>query len=311
MAGLFGALVVVDRLEPERENPARRMADAAAPSPTAGILEAAQTRRIVILGLPGEGRAAWRIAIAALDSLATGPGLDAVGVPAPAEDQRAIDRYLSAAVADPGLLPSVAGRPAVLHDVYRAVRARNDALGVDRALRVVALAPEGWPPGSARSPADAVRDWSVRAETAAEVLLGGILAREPNARLLLLVDGLDALYGARPRASGGGTSTAAPVTLATLLRQRYGRQVYSVLVDGVAGGSGAVDVVRFQGTSLFDDARRLWSGEARLIPLDRLEAPPGRIDMHFGTRPGVAAELEPADVPLPSLVDAYLYPGVG
>jgi hypothetical protein len=69
-------------------------------------------------------------------------------------------------------------------------------------------------------------------------------------------------------------------------------------------------VVSFDGTSLFDDARRRWSGEVRFVPLRDVEGL-GRVDIGIATRPGIGAELQPSSTPLPEVVDAYIYPGVG
>ena len=308
IAVLLGALVYVQRIEPEGESPVARLAPSGT-DPVGGIRAAAHARPVVLIGLPVAGRAGWRIVLDVLDSLALGPGLDAVGVPAPADDQPAIDRYLDASVEDARLLPpDRAGSD--LRAVYRAVRSLNDELGVDRALRVVALWPSGWPPDAAESPAEAVRRWAVRPAHASELLSAGVLARMPNARLLLLVDGLDALSGVRVRAAGGGGSAHTPATLAGLLRDRFGRNLYTVLVDGAAVGAGGTHVVGFAGTSLFDDARRLWSGSARLAPLAG-HSDLGRADLRISTRPGVNAELQPASIRFSELADAYLFPGPG
>ena len=306
---LIGALVLVGRVEPERESPVDRMAPLAR-SLGPGLREVAQTRRIIVLGVPAGTRAGTRVAIQALDSLALGPGLDAVGVRAPAQAQSAIDRYLTVAIEDPTLLPEAASSPLGLREILRAVRAINDELGVDRALRVVALDPPEWPPAAAASPANAVVRWAERAEHARSVLSEGVLARAPNARLLLIVDGLDALRDVRARAGGGGGGAHAPAPLAALLRERYGRQLYAVLVDGPPGTAGSTGVVSFDGTSLFDDARRTWSGEVRFVPLrDAQEL--GRVDIGIATRPGIGAELQPSAPSLAEIVDAYVYPGVG
>lgn len=308
IAVAVGALVFVQGLRPEEESPVGRLAPAGT-DPMAGLLEAARTRSALLIGLPVSARAGWRIAIEALDSLALGPGLDAVGVPAPADHQPAIDRYLDASVADPSLLPPDPPG-SELRPLYRAVRRLNDELGVDRALRVLALWPEGWPPEAAESPSAAVEMWANRPAHALEALSAGILARKPSARLLLLVDGLDALAGVRVRAIGGGGSAQAPTTLAGLLRQRFGRNLYTVLVDGAVGGAGGSHVVGFAGTSLFDDARRLWSGAPRLAPLAG-HADLGRAELRISTRAGVNAELLPASVAFSELADAYLFPGPG
>ncbi|HSM35404.1 MAG TPA: hypothetical protein VK837_03320 [Longimicrobiales bacterium] len=309
LAALIGALVLVGRVEPERESPVDRMAPLAR-SLGPGLREVAQTRRIIVLGVHVGTRAGTRVAIQALDSLALGPGLDAVGVWAPAEAQSAIDRYLTGAIEDPTLLPEAASSPTGLRELLRAVRAINDELGVDRALRVIALDPPDWPPAAAASPANAVVRWAGRSEYALSVLSEGVLAREPNARLLLIVDGLDALREVRARAGGSGGGAHAPTPLAALLRERYGRQLYAVLVDGAPGTAGSTGVVSFDGTSLFDDARRTWSGEVRFVPL-RDARDPGRVDIGIATRPGIGAELQPSAASLAEIVDAYVYPGVG
>lgn len=310
LAGLIGALVFMGRIEPERETPVDRLASRAVPS-AAGLLEIAPTRRLIALGLPSSGRAGARVAVDALDSLAFGPGLDAVGVLASADDQAALDRYLASFPEDPSLLPRDSPSTAALEGVYRAVWRINEAVGDDRALRVIALEPPGWPPGAAESPASAVNRWETRARHAAEALEEGLLGREPNARVLLLVDGLDALRAVRVRAVGGGSGTHAPTSLASLLRARYGRQLFTVLVDGPPPGGGAsARVIGYGGTSLFDDARRRWSGESRFAPLEGL-AYPGRVEVVVVTRPGISAEFQPSDPPLTEMVDAYLYPGVG
>lgn len=309
LAGLIGALVFVERMEPERETLVDRLASRALPS-AAGLVEAAPIHRIIVLGLPASGRAGTRVAVDVLDSLASGPGLDAVGVLASADDQAAIDRFLASSPEDPSLLPPESPATAGLVDVYRAVWRINRDLGDDRALRVLALEPPGWPPGAAESPASAVRRWGERGRHAAAALEDGLLGREPNARLLLLVDGLDALRTVRVRANGGGSGSQAPAPLASLLRERYGRQLFTVLVDGPPGGGAAGRVVGYGGTSLFDDARRRWSGESHFARLEGL-SDPGRVDVQVLTRPGISAEFQPPDAALVEMVDAYLYPGVG
>lgn len=308
--GAVVALLLLQRVDPERDTTVARLAEIGV-DPVPHLAQAARGHQALLFGLPVADRAAWRVVIAATDSVARGSGLEAVGVPAPARHQPALDRYLASSPEEPSLLPPTEGeRGAGLRDFYRAIWRLNDDLGADRAVRLLALLPADWPPSTTSSPAQAVRRWAERSAHARDVLVEALLRREPSARIVVVADGLDVLRGVRVRVSAGGGATSSPDGLGQLLEGRFGSGLYTVLADGPREVGGGAPVAGFGGTGFYGDARRVWSGSATLAPLADDEGL-GQATLSALTWPGVEAELEPARPALGGIADAYVYPGGG
>lgn len=277
---------------------------------------AGRSRRLLFLADIPSAAAPKRFAAAAIERLATGPGLDLVVLDVDAAEQPYIDRYLATAPEDASILMS---RPRAIReddgasrtflDLYRTVWRVNAALGAHRRVRIVAADLQGWPPARATSPHDAARLFGQRDAHMLEAVTTRELARNPGARVLFFVGGLHALKSGGGRIQTGGTRPVEVTWLAAQLAERYPQDVYTILVDAAPSRAVTTEVVTYRGTDAADVMRRAGAGSGFGLRInddfDRLSRTPIRT---VGTT-GLTFTFEPRNTPLSRLADAYIYFG--
>jgi hypothetical protein len=282
--------------------------------PVEVVAAAARGHRLVFLtDIPGAA-APKELAAAALEAAARDRGLDVLAVQADPALQARIDRYLLSDPEDPGLLlahpglsreASAASRAWV--DLLRRVHAVNGELGPTRAIRVVALDQEGWPPGPGTGPHDLVRAFTRRDSAMLRTLDQEVFARDAQARVLFLLDGLHAM-DSRAAVQTGGTARERTHSLPLLMRERYPADVWIGIVDATAGLTGPGPVASYVGTTLPDALRAAELRPPLAVPLnDRFQGfVPG---IRVRTTPGMSFEFEPPDTPLSGRGNAWIWLG--
>lgn len=288
----------------------------AALSPLDLIEEAARTRRLVFLSDIPTAPAPKRLAQDAIERIAMASGLDLVVLDIDSSEQPFIDRYLATAPEDPSIL---LGRPRAIRegagasrellDIYRTVWRVNQQLGAARRIRIVAADAPGWPPVRATSPADAARAFGQRADSMVSNVMSRALARNPNARVLFFVDGLQALKSGGGRVQTGGATPATVAWLAAQMSERFPADVYSILVDATPSRSISTDVAAYRGTVFGEVLRRGGIATGTALQINSTFDDVARTAIRTAGTTGVDFTLEPRAVPMSELADAYVYLG--
>jgi hypothetical protein len=288
-------------------------ARSAAVSPTALIAGGARTRGIVVLGdVPGSG-AAKRTAAAAVDTLARGPGLDAVALEVDSTAQGYVDAFLESSpldasilVAHPETLPG--SDPQAYLEIYRRVWELNRRLGADRAILLIAAGIPDWPPRRALAPRQAAEVLARVGPAMARRIETAVLARNPQARVLAFADGYEALRSSSGQFVAGGGRPVSVTWLAALLETAHPGDVFSVLQDARPGGGASGSGTSYVGTSAYDYFR-----DARLAPPFALQLNDAfdflRRPIHTSSSPGTELAIEPADYRLGEVADGFVYLG--
>ncbi len=283
-------------------------------APAALVADGARSQRIVVLGeVPGSG-AARRVAADVVERLALGPGLDAVVLDVDRRAQPWIDAYLEAPAEDASVLLS---HPETLPGpnaddylaIYRRVWQLNQKLGADRAITVVAAGVPGWPPQGALAPRTEAERYAARGPAMDSLIEQNVFGRDPRARLLVFVDGYQALKSGTGALAAGGGAPVPATWLAALLESAHPGEVFSVLQDGPPGGLREGAGITYAGTrvyQLFRDAAGLRPPFGLLVG----EA------FHFlrqpivtAASPGTQLTIQPMDYRLGDVVDGYIYLG--
>lgn len=284
-------------------------AAATAPAPLDLVVPAGRAHRFLFLtDVPGS-ETTKRLAAEAVERLARGTGVDALVVAVGVDQQAWIDGYLASQPEDVATLlarPAAAGGPgAPLLPLYRRIRELNRELGAARSVRVVAADLPDWPPSRPVSPSQAVRRHGERMAHMLEIVEDRVLEREPRARIVFFVDGLQALRLPHILRTGG----AAPVRiepLASRLMALYPREVWGALVDPVPIGGGTWAVAAYRGTEAHEPLRRA----AGRRPIALRTAPShgaARDWLRISTEPGIELELVDRQTPLADVADVYIY----
>ena len=288
-------------------------ARSAALSPAALIAGGARTRGIVVLGdVPGSA-AAKRTAAAAVDTLARGPGLDAVALEVDSTAQGYVDAFLESSpldasilVAHPETLPG--SDPQAYLDIYRQVWELNRRLGADRAILVIAAGIPDWPPRRALAPRQAAEVLAHVGPAMARRIETAVLVRNPQARVLVFADGYEALRSGSGRFVAGGGRPVAVTWLAAILETAHPGDVFAVLQDARPGGGAGGPGTSYVGTSVYDFFR-----DARLAAPFGLRVSDAfdflRQSMLTSSSPGTELTIEPADYRLGEVADGYVYLG--
>ncbi len=281
--------------------------------PAALIAGGAGTRTIIVLGdVPGSG-AAKRTAVEAIDTLARGPGLDAVALEVDSTAQRYVDAFLEATPLDASIL---LGHPETLPGpdpndylaIYRHVWELNRKLGADRAILLLAAGIPDWPARRALAPRQAGELLARTGPAMARRIETAVLARNPQARVLAFVDAYEALRsGSGQFAAGGGRPV--PVTwMAALLEAAHPGDVFSVLQDARPGGGATGEATTYAGTSAYTVFR-----DAHMAPPFALHVSDAfdflRQPIVTASSPGTGLAIEPSDYRLAEVADGYVYLG--
>ncbi len=278
------------------------------------IVAGARTHRIVVLGdVPGSG-AAKRVAAAAVDSMALGPGLDVLVLDVDSALQPAIDAYLEAPQEDAGILLSRPGAvPAANADdylgIYRRVWQLNQRLGADRAIGILAGGVPGWPPVRALAPGTEAERFARLGPEMARRIEDGVFARNPGARVLAFVGGYQALKSGYGALSAGGGAPMNARWLAAVLDGAHPGDVYSVIQDGPPEGVRQGVFTGYGGTlayAVFRDGAKVAAPFGLTVgdPFRFLRQP-----IVSATSPGLRLIIEPANYLLGDVVDGYIYLG--
>lgn len=278
------------------------------------IVAAARTHRIVVLGdVTGSG-AAKRIASAAIEEMALGPGLDELVLDVDARAQPAIDAFLEAPQEDAGILlahPEAVPGPnsGDYLALYRRIWQLNRKLGADQAVSILAAGLPGWPPVRAMAPRSEAELYARLGPEMARRIDEGVFARNPAARILVFVDGYEALKSGYGALSAGGGAPVQARWLAASLQERHPAEVYSVLQDGPPGGLREGAATSYTGTrayQIFRDATKL------PVPFGIAVGDAFRFlrqPIMTTTSPGTQLVIEPVNYRLDEVVDGYIYLG--
>jgi hypothetical protein len=282
--------------------------------PVALIEEAAATRRMIVLADIVPAPEPKRLAASVIAALAAGPGLDAVVVEVGSDLQSTLDQYLASDPENAGLLlsdPRVTrerrGAGASLLPVYRAVWQANAGLPPARSIRIVAADSPDWPPRGALRPRELAALYAGRAEHMADRLEEEVLRMHPQARVLILVDGFQAMRAGTAEFHAGGTRVIEARPLAAELDARYPREVFSVLLDGVSVLPGADDIA-YRGTALGPLLRAEGVRGPVAIPAgEAFDFQRNPVDSRTG--PGLDLEFTPRGYRFRDVAHAYVYLG--
>lgn len=232
--------------------------------PAEAIAQAGRGGRVVLLTDIRDLAAPKRIAAEAVGALAEGPGLDAVVLAVSSDEQPYIDAFLNAPQEDatallgrPAAVQEGAGVPRAFLDIYSAVYRANEDLGAAQRIRILAVDVPGWPPQEGADPDEVARLYATRTEHMLARLDDELLARIPEARLLVFVDGYMTLQRTHGEARFAGGETVRVDWLGERLRERSPGQVRTVLLDASsAGATGLRRTPAYQGTVFHRALRR-------------------------------------------------------
>jgi hypothetical protein len=282
--------------------------------PVALIEAAAGTRRMVVLADIVPAPEPKRLAASVIAALAAGPGLDAVVVEVGSDLQGVLDQYLASEpenagmlLSDPRLTRERRGAGASLLPVYRAVWRANAELPPARSIRIIAADSPDWPPRAALRPRELATLYATRAEHMADRLQEEVLRMHPQARILILVDGFQAMRGGTAEFQAGGTRVIEARPLAAELDARYPREVFTVLLDGVSVLPGA-DEIAYRGTALGPLLRAEGVRGPIAVPVsDAFDFQRNPVDTRTG--PGLDLEFRPHGYRLREVAHAYIWLG--
>lgn len=276
------------------------------------IATAGRRHRLVLLGdVPGAA-APKQLAARAVQVLVENSGLDALVVEVPADEQPYLDQYFLTTPEDPTILIS---RPRAVREaegvsrdyleLYRTVWRANEALGPDRAVRVIAADLPSWPPSRGTSPNRAGEMYGRRDAFMAARVDSLLLGRNSRARALFFMDGLHVLRGGAALQSGG-TGLVQITWLAQRLEENYPGDVYSIAVDASSARALSPDVVAWRETGAYDVLRRGVPGAPGSFGLRVTSAfDPIGTPVRVAATPGTTFSLQPGGQ-LRELVNGYI-----
>lgn len=308
---VVGTVVLVsglDRRSEERQTRRNELVRAVAADPIELITMAARAHRVLILGDVLGAEPPKRFAADVIEALAFGPGLDVVALEVDSDLQPAIDSYLEAPQEDASLLlsePRVVreweGTARAYLEIYHRVRTVNDALGASRRVRIIALDSPGWPPSPPPSPARLAKWFGERGEHMAETLHHRVLGRSDRTRILVLVDGMQALHGRAHMETGGEVLDSIPL-LAGWLDSEAGTRAFSVLVVAPPDPAPGLGLAGFRSGELHASLEEISPSAFgfRVTPGIAIDT----TDMGWWHLPGVSLRILPDDER--SLVDAVV-----
>lgn len=297
-SGEFGA--VVDRLQDSGVEPISLIEDMAGGA------------QILILG-DVHGRAApKRLAAETIRRLAEGPGLDAVMLEVPASEQRYIEAYMTGAEDNAAMLMSRGaavqeryGLASEYVQVYQAVREANAGLNPSQRIRIIAGDVDDWPPPEGAGPREIARIYAGRAEHMLNRLDQELFRIMPDARVLIFVDGYQAMQGTSGSLHFGGGDPVDVEWLGEMLRRRSGSRARSILLDAGGPTSGVQRLPTYHGTSLHRALRReLESSTGARITRDLAEVQNVVLELSM---PGFSLDILPAGYRLGSVAQGYIF----
>lgn len=260
-----------------------------------------------IAGHPGPKR----LAAEAIRALAEGPGLDAVVLEVPADEQPYIDAFLTRSEEDatlllgrPGAVPDRGGTGRDYLDIYRMVWRVNQEVGAARRIRVIAADHPDWPPPEGASPQRIAGLYAARAAHMMAQLDQQLLAIMPEARVLIFVDGYMTLQRSHGELNFAGGATQRVEWLGELLRQRV-PMTRTVLVDAAISPTAVRRLPEYHGTGLHRPLRRGLDRSAGVRVDDTFAGV--RAPVLETSSPGLRLDIRPSRYVLRDVADAYIF----
>lgn len=281
------------------------------------IVSAARSHRVLFLGDVHPSAEPKRIAAAAIEALAHGPGLDVVALEVGADQQPIIDTYLASDPEDisiltrsPRTLNEQWGVPGEYLEIYRRVWRLNRALGPGRQIRILAADLPGWPPEAAARPQAIAAQYAQRDAHMAELIETEVLAVSPRARMLIFMGSYHGLKSGQAELRFGGGPPIPVTWLATRLRQLHPGEVYSIIVDGSVRPELGGTVGTYAASRISDLLRKHMPEATSPFGLrvdDRFDFV--RDPIRIGSAPGLDLVIRPDDYRLQDVVDGYIFLG--
>jgi hypothetical protein len=281
--------------------------------PPVELVEAAGrgAQLVIVSDIAGHG-GPKRLVAEAVRALAEGPGLDAVVLSVPADEQPYIDTYLNRSEEDatillarPAAVPDRGGTGPAFLEIYRTVWQVNQEVGPARRIRIIAADHSDWPPGEGASPQDVAGIYAARSEHILGRMDMELFALTPDARALILVDGYLALQRSHGRLQFAGGADRRVDWLGELLRERAPGAVRTILLDAAASPTAVRRLPEYHGTEIHRAVRR---GIDRSVGV--------RIDETFSVvrdpilesaAPGLRLQIRPAGYVLRDVADGYIF----
>lgn len=275
------------------------------------IARASRANRIVFLADIHNSAATKELAARAVQKIASLGGLDAVIVEVGADQQPYIDQYLDRPAEDASVLlshPRSLGDPGAatraMLDLYHTIWKLNEKLGADQRIRIIAADLPGWPSERTPSPSETAHLMSKRDEQMHNVIDSDILAKMPEARVLIFMTGFHGLKTGTVLLQTGG---AAPVTI-TPLAERLAQttdEVYTILVDAPSNGVATREIAPYLGTRIAPILSNAGVNKSFATSLtadfDYLRQP-----LVERKTPGLDFGVNPRDYKLRDVADAYI-----
>lgn len=275
------------------------------------LTRAARANRIVFLSDIHNATSPKRLAAHAVPRIAATSGLDAIAIEVGSDQQPYIDAYLDRSPEDASVLlshPKTIGEPGsatrAFLDLYHAVWQLNEKLGADQRIRIVAADLPGWPLAAANVSGDAAGRMGKRDEQMQNVI-ENIIARIPNARILIFMSGLHGLKRGSVLVQSGGSEAVTVTPLAERLTQQTD-EVYTFLVDAPSSGLTTGELAPYVGTRVAEILARAnvnkSFGATIGSEFDYLKQP-----IVEKKTPGIEYSILPRAYKLRDAADGYLY----
>ncbi len=302
-AGTTELQPVIDRMKSRGKEPAELVA-------TIG-----RSARVVLLSDEHGQVAPKRVAASAIRAMASGAGLDAVVLEVPSDEQPYIDSYLASPddnatvlLSRPAAVREADGTARAYLEIYRAVRAVNREVGAARRVGIIAADLPGWPPPEGTPPERVAAMYARRPAHMLRQLDERLLSINPEARLLVFVDGYLTLHGTRGELRSAGGRAQEVTWLGDLLRRRDAGDTRTVLLDAGRPGAGVLgSLPEYRGTALFRPLGRALGNATGM-----------RVDESFDevtdpvltpASPGLTLEILPHGYTMHDIADGYVFLG--
>jgi hypothetical protein len=314
LAVVIVAALVLDAGSGAEMRPIEDMLQTQGRAPADVVESAGRAAQILLLsdihGVAGPKRLAAQV----IRRMAEGPGLDAVVLEVPSDEQPYIDAFLSRSEEDAAALLA---RPRAVReagggaaggrdflDIYRAVWQVNQEVGAARRIRVIAADHPAWPPPEGASPQDIAELYSQRAEHMLQRMDDELLTLMPEARVLVFVDGYLTLQRSHGRLRFAGGADHEVHWLGELLRARAPAATRTILVDAGASPTAVRRLPEYHGTELHRSLRRSMDRSVG-VRVDETFAGV-RAPILESSSPGLRLEIAPSRYSLHDVADAYI-----
>lgn len=281
-------------------------------SPAELIERVGRSGQILILSDIDDRPEPKRLAAEAVEVLAQGPGLDAVVLEVSSEEQAYIDSYLNAVEEDatvllsrPAAVREGEGVPRAFLDIYRAVWRQNRELGATRQIRIIAADLPGWPPPPGTDPDRIAELYTERAEHMLQRMRADLLDRMPEARMLVFVDGYQALKRTHGEIRFPGVDPVRVDWFGSMLSKQAGLQVRTILVDAGTGTSGVLRLPTYRGTRFYRPLRRELNETVGARVEDTFSVMPDPV-IEISS-PAVRVDIAPDTYVLRDVADGYIF----